>query len=35
MPRERQIDLMVAAGVMTEKQAVRAKKKLGEAKVVK
>ncbi len=35
MPKERQIDLMVAAGVMTEKQAARAKKTLREAKVVK
>jgi hypothetical protein len=34
MPKERQIDLMVAAGVMTETQAVRAKKKLDEAKLV-
>jgi hypothetical protein len=30
-----QIEIMVAAGVMTEEQAVRAKKTLGEAKVVK
>ncbi|MGP0068721.1 MAG: hypothetical protein ACLQGP_34610 [Isosphaeraceae bacterium] len=35
MPKERQIDIMVAAGGMTEKQAARAKKTLGEAKVVK
>jgi hypothetical protein len=35
MPKVRQIELMVAAGVMTEEQAVRAMKKLGEPKVVK
>jgi NADH:ubiquinone oxidoreductase subunit B-like Fe-S oxidoreductase len=35
MPKERQIDLMVAAGVMTEKQATRAKKNLSQAKVIK
>ncbi len=30
MPKSKQIDLMVKAGVMTEKQAEKAKKKLGE-----
>ena len=30
MPKVRKIELMVAAGVMTEKQAERAKKKLAE-----
>jgi hypothetical protein len=35
MPKERQIDLMVAAGVMTEQQATRAKKNLSQAKVIK
>ncbi len=35
MPKERQIELMVAAGVMSEEQAVRAQKTLRDAKVVK
>ena len=35
MPKERQIEIMVAAGVMTEEQAARAKKTLGEAKLAK
>jgi hypothetical protein len=35
MSPERQIELMVKAGVMTAQQAERAKKKLGEAKVIK
>jgi hypothetical protein len=35
MSPERQIELIVAAGAMTAKQAERARKKLGEAKVIK
>ena len=35
MPQERQIEIMVKAGVMTVQQAERAKKKLGEARVTK
>ena len=35
MPRERQIDIMVKAGVMTEEQAARAKKAIAEREAAK
>jgi hypothetical protein len=35
MPEAKKIELMVAAGSMTVKQAERAKKKLGEGKLIK
>jgi hypothetical protein len=35
MPKEKRIDLMVKAGVMTVKQAERAKKALAEGKAIK
>jgi hypothetical protein len=34
MPRLKQIELMVKAGAMTEIQAEKARKKLGEVKIV-